>query len=97
MKKHIYLNNRWGLGRVAFLGWSSRCTGVAVVTEAAVDMAASAEGHAGFSGGARAGRSGRGYSGAGISPWCWRLWREALLIRNLNGTLRQLPRLRAKP
>ena len=47
-------------------------------------------GHAGVSGGARGGSTARGYSGAGISRWYRQLWREVLLIRNLNGTLRQL-------
>ena len=47
-------------------------------------------GHAGFSGGGHASGVSRGYSGAGISHgWC-QLWRAPLLIRDLDGTLRQL-------
>ena len=62
--------------------------GVAVDTEAA--------GHAGFSGGAHAAECGSWLQWSRDQPRCRQLWREVLLIRNLDGTLRQLPRLWAK-
>ena len=67
---------------------------VTVVTER---RTAAQRGHAGgFSGGARAGGVGRGYSGAGISRGGASYGARPLLTRNLNGALRQLPRLWAK-
>ena len=53
-------------------------------------------GHAGFSGGGHFSGIGHGYSGAGITHGAGGYGAGHYCIRNLNGTLRRLQRLRAK-